>query len=108
MKLPSRNIQFLARDGYRMRRLMDAARILPVIGFVLLLLPLMRQGAGTDSPPTASEAVYLFVVWIGLVVTAFVMSLGLRRTLGPPRPPVGPLPSHQGGSARPTVSPPDQ
>lgn len=108
MKLPSRNIQFLARDGYRMRRLMDAARILPVIGLVLLLLPLMRQDSGTDSPPTASEAVYLFVVWIGLVVTAFVMSLGLRRTLGPLRPPVGPLPPHQAGGDTPTVPPPDQ
>ncbi|MCC5960975.1 MAG: hypothetical protein JJU08_16710 [Rhodobacteraceae bacterium] len=96
MKLPSRTTQFLARDTYRMRRLMDAARMLPVVGLVLLLLPLMRLDSSAENPPTAAEAVYLFLVWISLIVIAFVMSLWLRRTLGPPRPPVAPLaPPHE-------------
>ncbi|WP_071797951.1 hypothetical protein [Natronohydrobacter thiooxidans] len=73
--------QFLARDSYRVRRLMDAARFLPVFGFVLLLLPLMRHSSDTEAPPTASEGVYLFLVWFGLVLAAFLMSLGLRRAL---------------------------
>lgn len=94
MKLSSRTTQFLARDTYRMRRLMDAARMLPVVGLILLLLPLMRLDSGAESPPTAAEAVYLFLVWISLIVIAFVMSLWLRRTLGPPRPPVAPLAPH--------------
>ncbi|MGY6706482.1 hypothetical protein [Roseinatronobacter sp.] len=95
MKLPSRSTQFLARDSYRMRRLMDAARMLPVIGLVLLLLPLMRLDSDADSPATAAEAVYLFVVWIGLIVIAFIMSLWLRRTLRPPPPPVPAMPPRQ-------------
>ena len=95
MKLPSRSTQFLARDSDRMRRLMDAARMLPVIGLVLLLLPLMRLDSGSESPATAAEAVYLFAVWIGLIVIAFIMSLWLRRTLRPPPPHVTPMPQHQ-------------
>ena len=63
---------------------MDAARFLPVLGLVLLLLPLMRAAPDTEAPPTAAETVYLFVVWAGLVGAAFLMSLGLRRTLDVP------------------------
>ncbi|MDD7970089.1 hypothetical protein [Roseinatronobacter alkalisoli] len=109
MKLPSRNTQFLARDSYRMRRLMDAARILPVLGLILLVLPLMRLDSGAESPPTAAEAVYLFLVWIGLILAAFVMSLWLRRSLGPPRPLVTPVSGRQGMAApsMPPVAPKD-
>lgn len=77
--------EFLARESYRMRRLMDAARFLPVFGLVLVLLPLMRHSPDVDAPPTASEGVYLFLVWIGLVIVAFLMSLGLRRVLDVPK-----------------------
>jgi hypothetical protein len=65
--------------------LMDAARFLPVFGLVLLLLPLMRGTSGEDGPPTATETVYLFAVWIALILVAFFMSLGLRRTLDLPK-----------------------
>lgn len=82
--------QFLARDSYRIRRLMDAARFLPVFGFVLILLPLMRHSPESETPPTASEGVYLFLVWIGLVFVAFLMSLGLRRALDAPKEHVTP------------------
>jgi hypothetical protein len=82
--------QFLARDSYRIRRLMDAARFLPVFGFVLVLLPLMRHSPDADAPPTASEGVYLFLVWFGLVFAAFLMSLGLRRALDAPKEQITP------------------
>ncbi|MFN7002585.1 MAG: hypothetical protein ACK4NW_04015 [Roseinatronobacter sp.] len=77
--------QFLARESYRIRRLMDAARFLPVFGLVLVLLPLMRHSPDTEAPPTASEGVYLFLVWIALIIAAFLMSLGLRRALDKPK-----------------------
>jgi hypothetical protein len=82
---PPHSPQFLARDSYRIRRLMDAARFLPAFGLFLLLLPLMRHDYSTDAPPTAVEGVYLFIVWIALILAAFLMSLGLRRTLDPPQ-----------------------
>lgn len=80
---PPKTTPFLARDSYRMRRLMDAARFLPVLGLILLLLPLMRLDQQADTPPTAAESVYLFLVWFALVAVAFLMSLGLRKTLEP-------------------------
>ena len=89
---PPRSSQFVARESYRIRRLMDAARFLPVFGLMLLLLPLMRGTSGPEAPPTAAESVYLFSVWIGLVLVAFLMSLVLRRTLDPPKSAQPPLP----------------
>lgn len=80
---PPKTTPFLARDSYRMRRLMDAARFLPVLGLILLLLPLMRLDQQADTPPTAAESVYLFLVWFALVAVALLMSLGLRKTLEP-------------------------
>ncbi len=85
---PPRRATFLARDGYRLRRLMDAARCLPAFGLVLLLLPLMREDPGAQgSPATAGETVYLFAVWLALIVATFAMARGLRRALRPPPPP---------------------
>ena len=78
MKLP-RTPPFLARDSYRLRRLMDAARFLPVFGFVLLFLPLMREDPETGALSTASEGVYLFAVWLALIIGTWLMSRGLRK-----------------------------
>ncbi len=63
---------FLARRSYRRRRMMDGARVLPLLGAVLLLLP----GTG---PRTGAGGIYLFLVWCGLILAAF----GLARGLGP-------------------------
>ncbi len=54
---------FLARQSYRSRRLGDAARILPVIGIILLLLPILWA----DSARTREGLVYIFVVWAILI-----------------------------------------
>lgn len=68
---------FLARQGYRRRRLGDAARALPVLGAVLWLLPLL---ALASNPRTTSGAgIYLFLVWLGLIVAAAVLGRGLSR-----------------------------
>ena len=62
---PPRPPEFLARRSYRLRRLMDAARLLPIFGLLLLLLPMLRAGSDAAAPPTAMEGVYLFAVWGG-------------------------------------------
>lgn len=79
---PPRSPEFLARESYRMRRLMDAARLLPVFGLLLFLLPILRLSPASEAPPTAAEAVYLFAIWVALIALAFVLSLVLRRALG--------------------------
>jgi hypothetical protein len=78
MKAP-RNQVFLERRSYRMRRLADAARLLPILGLVLCLLPVFWQPAVSGQPRlTASDGVYLFAVWIGLIAVAAFLS---RRLL---------------------------
>ncbi|WP_323036640.1 hypothetical protein [Pararhodobacter sp.] len=37
---------YLERETYRRRRIMDAARVLPVLGFVLILLPVLWTQGG--------------------------------------------------------------
>lgn len=70
---------FLERDTYRRRRIMDAARVLPVLGFVLILLPVLWTQGGQMG--TAGEAVYLFVLWFVLILAAALLSRPLRSAL---------------------------
>ena len=56
---------------------MDAARLLPLFGTALLLLPLLWA----DDHSTASGAVYLFLAWLGLIVSAGVLSRRLSAPL---------------------------
>ncbi len=60
---------FLARRGYRYRRLTDAARLLPVLGAFLFLLPLLWGGG-----MTRSGVIYLFTAWIVLIILAAVLA----------------------------------
>ncbi len=78
-ELPARGAAplFLHRDTYRHRRLMDAARLLPLFGTALLLLPLLWA----EDHATAAGAVYIFLAWIGLIVIAAVLSRRLSAPL---------------------------
>lgn len=70
---------FLERETYRRRRLTDGARILPVAGFVAVLLPVLwSRGDGGSVGPAA---VYLFGLWVVLVVVAGLLSGPLRAGL---------------------------
>jgi hypothetical protein len=69
---------FLARQGYRRRRLEDAARLLPWLGAFLFGLPLLWTGART-----APGLVYLFAAWIVLIAVALFLSRRLARAEGP-------------------------
>lgn len=68
---PKASALFLARSLYRKRRLSDAAKLLPIFGAVLLLLPLLwvLQGAPERSN-TATNWVYLFIIWSFLILAA--------------------------------------
>ncbi len=68
---------FLARRSYRRRRLRDAARLLPVFGAFLFLLPILWEPAATDQRDTAPDGVYLFAVW------AVLIPRGRRHVPGP-------------------------
>ncbi|MFC6688022.1 hypothetical protein [Jhaorihella thermophila] len=61
---------FLERQSYRRRRLLDAARLLPIMGAALFAVPLLwpRASAVGDGVPTSSAILYIFSVWAGLIV----------------------------------------
>lgn len=73
--------RFLERRSYRQRRLMDAARLLPLLGVVLWLIPLLwpqRDPAGEVAAVSTSNAIlYIFGVWILLALIALFLSLML-------------------------------
>jgi hypothetical protein len=75
---------FLERRSYRQRRLMDAARLLPLLGVLLWLVPLLWPQGGSQSAPakvdavsTSSAILYIFGVWIVLALAALFLSLML-------------------------------
>ena len=63
---------FLERQSYRRRRLMDAARLLPVLGVLLFAVPLLWPGADSvgvaDSMPTSRAILYIFTSWALLIL----------------------------------------
>ena len=64
---------FLERHRYRRRRLWDAVRLLPVLGLLLWMVPLMwptQSGADGAGIKTSSALLYLFAVWVFLAVVA--------------------------------------
>lgn len=65
---------FLARETYRRRRLMDAARFLPFLGFFAFIAPMLwAEEAGT-----AVGLAYLFLAWAVLILIAFLIARRLR------------------------------
>lgn len=68
---------FLARAPYRRRRLRDAARLLPVVGTFLLLLPLLWAPDARMSL-TSGDVIYFFLVWLVLIGLAAAFAPGLR------------------------------
>jgi hypothetical protein len=68
---------FLARAPYRRRRLRDAARLLPVVGVLLLLLPLLWTEAA-EVRMSAGDVIYFFGVWLVLIGLAAAFAPGLR------------------------------
>ncbi|MDP3263233.1 MAG: hypothetical protein U1E06_21805 [Tabrizicola sp.] len=69
---------FLARAPYRRRRLRDAARLLPVFGAALLILPLLWADEGAERRLSSSDVIYFFALWCLLIVVAALFAPGLR------------------------------
>lgn len=77
---------FLERASYRQRRLRDAARLLPLVGAVLWVIPLLW----VRNPETAGSAgamIYIFGAWVILIGVSAVISRRLRPD--DPIPPEG-------------------
>jgi len=71
-------LPFLARPGYRRRRLIEAIRLLPYAGLLLFLFPLLwpeNDGATLTSRAT----IYIFAAWFMLVLAAAIGARALSR-----------------------------
>ncbi|MEM6760471.1 MAG: hypothetical protein AAF601_13415 [Pseudomonadota bacterium] len=77
---------FVERRSYRRRRLMDALRLLPILGVMLFMLPLFWPTTADEAVATVpmSRAVtYVFLVWAVLIVVALALWRALWLTGGP-------------------------
>jgi hypothetical protein len=78
---------FLERQSYRRRRMMDAARFLPVLGALLFAVPLLWPKPdsaavldGAVQPVTMSGAMlYVFLIWAVLIACAGIFGILARR-----------------------------
>ena len=69
---------FLARDSYRQRRLRDAARMLPVLGIIIWLIPLMWRRESGQAGGMAAAVVFVFAGWVLLIVLTGLVVRRLR------------------------------
>ena len=73
---------FLERGNYRQRRVIDAVRLLAVLGAVLWMIPLLwptgdaADGAGM---PMSRALSYVFAVWFFLICTGAFLVSRMRR-----------------------------
>lgn len=70
---------FLERRSYRQRRLMDAARLLPVLGVVLWTIPLLWRQGPDHGIATSTAILYLFGAWLVLAGLALMISRHLEE-----------------------------
>ncbi len=81
---------FLERQSYRRRRLVDVARLLPLLGALLLLVPLLWPGESTGAnggleTPMSTAITYIFAVWAVLIFGAVLFGIAARRWGGDTR-----------------------
>jgi hypothetical protein len=72
---------FLTRRTYRKNRLQDAARLLPVLGMILFFGPVfITDNTSREAGTTLADwLVYCFVVWVGLIAVAMLVSRALAE-----------------------------
>lgn len=83
MSQQSNKTVFLERKTYRRRRMHDAARAMPVLGVVLLMLPLLWSVDGGPATSNADATLYVFAVWCLLIILSAVVSRALRPDTPP-------------------------
>ncbi|MDD9979268.1 MAG: hypothetical protein OXQ30_16310 [Boseongicola sp.] len=69
MTTPERPL-FLAKQSYRRRRLADAARLLPVVGIILVFLPVLWA----DDARSSGGLIYVFFIWAMLIIAMAFLS----------------------------------
>jgi len=71
---------FVERSRYYRRRLIDCARLLPVLGAFLWMIPMLWALGPNGGKLTSSAMVYLFGVWAMLIVISGFLTRALGKT----------------------------
>lgn len=79
---------FLQPEPYRRRRLVDAARLLPVFGTFLFIVPLLLLPKG-EPGSSADVLIYVFCLWILLIIFGALITRYIRRAERASTPPPG-------------------
>lgn len=74
---------FVERRTYRRRRLVDAARLLPVLGVALICLPLLWISEGGPKTSTTYAMIYFFGLWVALTVVTGLLAKYLKEDAAP-------------------------
>ena len=69
----------LPNDPTRQRRLGDAGRLVPLLGIVLMFVPILWVAEKS----TASALIYIFTVWALLILVIAALSRALGRLARP-------------------------
>jgi hypothetical protein len=80
---------FLERRSYTQRRIVDGARVLPILGLVLWMIPLIWPRSGApDTMESSTSTLYIFAIWcILIVIGGFIaMRIGPINETPAPKP----------------------
>ena len=69
---------FVERQTYRMRRTMDAARLVPLLGLLLFAVPLLWPTDPENALSTSKTILSVFGVWLMLILVTIRLSWVLR------------------------------
>ncbi len=92
MRRPAQPL-FVARQSYRRRRLIDALRLVPVLGALLFMVPIL--GATGHGGGSFRGAIYLFSSWALLILLTAYLSHRLARAEAEGQEPGAPVPAPQ-------------
>lgn len=76
MRPPNRPL-FVARESYRRSRIIDAIKLVPVLGALLFLVPVLNVFSGSGT--TISGGLYLFLSWFGLIGLSAYLARRVRQ-----------------------------
>ncbi len=74
---------FVGKETYRRRRLIDAARLLPLLAVALMALPLLWSGGDNAAGLTTNVMIYLFGLWAVLLICVAGISYYLKSDAEP-------------------------
>ena len=75
---------FHERRTYRRRRVMDAARVAPLLALILWMIPMIWPQSGDGTVSSAKALIYVFVVWAGIILITWGLSYLLAGEVDEP------------------------